>query len=131
MPDNFLGKDRVKRLHHRLGWYGRVYTDSYEGTDPATGRDLWTPDDTGTECVIRVEQVDQPAPLELQGEGEEHTADAVIIVDPDEVTVNDGTGDFDRASEIVDESTGERYRVLRIRNEHSGVLRCDCEIMTQ
>lgn len=131
MPDLFSGKERIKRLHNRLGWIGRVYTDTYQGSDPDTGRDMWNEDETGESAVIRVEGANQPQAIPGTGTGEEHTADAVVIIDPDEVNVTDGNGDFVRASEIFDPSTGTRYRVNRVRDEHSGVVRCDCEIMTE
>lgn len=130
MPDGFPGKVPVKQLHYELGWEGRVFTDEYLGTDPGTGRDTWEEDDVGQPAIIRVERYDQPQTLLGAGSGEEHTAEAVIIVDPSEVDVTDGAGDFSRPSEIVDLSTNTRFRVLRKRDEHSGVLRLDCEVMT-
>lgn len=113
-----------------MGWEGTVYTDEYAGENPDTGRDQWNEDTTGTPCTIRVESGNrQPAQMESAG-GETTSFDTFIVVDPDEVTVNDGRAQNERPSDIVDESTGVRYEVVRVRNPHNGLLVCECRSET-
>lgn len=117
----------VKDLLHQSGWPGTVYNDdgSTSGGD-WVDRGTETDDfDAGTAITIRVEWP-RAANTVRSPSGREISGDVIIVVDPDEATFTSGDEET-LPSEIVDEDSGERYRVLRVIDEHTGVLRLDCE----
>lgn len=122
----------IRDLLHQSGWDGTVYNYTQDTSgggdwyDDTGGGDAGWVEDSGTAITIRVEWGTAPEEV-VDGSGREILGDAVIAVDPTEATFTDGGGEDDRASEIVDEDSGTRYRILRIRDEHHGVLILDCE----
>ncbi|MDL5361353.1 hypothetical protein [Halalkalicoccus sp. NIPERK01] len=130
----------VRNLHQQAGWPGTVYNhapaddgsgDWYD--DSGGGDDGWIEDD-GVSLTIRVEVGTAPNIIRSSG-GREITGDATVTVDPTDHP--DGKGAFTngnatdrKATEIVDEDSGDRYRVLRVMDEHNGVLLLDCDLLT-
>lgn len=144
MPTNpFQQTQATTDLHHTLGWPGIVYNDtgSTDSGDWVTRSAEENDFDDGTEITIRIEWPRNPKERR-DASGREIWGDCVIIVDPSEATFTAGTEDMD-ASEIVDVRKGygmtygtsyggptQRYRVLRVRDSHTGLLRLDCEELT-
>ena len=129
----------VRDLHQQAGWPGTVYTytpdDSGEGSwyDDTGGSDDGWIEDSET-VTIRVETSTSPSVVRSAG-GREITSDAAITVNPTEHSggtdaFTAGDGDDRKATEILDEDSGKRYRTTRVNDEHIGVLVLDCELLT-
>lgn len=137
----------VQDLHNQAGWSGTVYnevvsSDDGDWVDRSAETVTW---DDGTDITIRIEASRQPDDRR-DASGRVVFGDVVIIVgrDPTDGYTQGGYaeggygtdalftgGDETRAaSEIVDDRTGQRYRVLRVRDQRTGVLRLDCEELT-
>ena len=131
----------IRSLHQQAGWQGTVYNytpaesdgSSSDWVDDSGGSDEgW--DESSTSVTIRVETGTAPDVIRGAG-GREITGDATITVDPSEHPdgedgFTNGQGDQNRATEIVDEDSNERYQVNRVMDEHSGLLLLDCELQT-
>lgn len=122
----------VKWQHDFAGRPATVYTDEFDGYD--RGQPTWVEDTTGTECTIRLEYPRARAqtgmaddPRDMTGTGFNTDNDAVIVFDPDEVTVHDGIPETQRASIIHDHQTDIRFRVVRVRDENGPLHLADCE----
>ena len=132
-------QDNIRDLHQQAGWQGAIYTYSPADTDGewwedggGTTGDGWN--ETTEPATIRVQFGTAPSVVRGAG-GREITGDATITVDPSEhpggeAAYTNGDGEDNRATEIVDEDSGKRYRVLRVEDEHSGVLLLDAELLT-
>lgn len=123
--------EHVRDLHHQAGWPGVVYNYTADTTagnwhDDTGGTDSGWTEDSGTAITIRIEWPTAPDAAR-DASGRDVIGDALIDVDPTEATFSDGEGEDERASELVDSDSGARYRVLRVRDEHTGVLRLDCK----
>lgn len=130
-------QEPVRDVHHQAGWPGTVYsyTPAGSGTgewydDTGGGDEGWT-SDGGVAVTIRVETSTAPS-SERGPSGRVVEGDAVVIVDPTEhpggkAAFTDGAGEDERATEVVDEASGQRYRALRVVDEHTGVLLLDSE----
>ena len=129
----------VRDLHQQAGWPGTIY--SYTPDDSGGGN--WY-DDTGggdsgwvehsESLTIRVETSTSPSVLRGAG-GREITGDAAITVDPTdhsggEDAFTNGEGADKRATEIVDEDSGKRYKATRVEDEHNGLLIIQAELLT-
>lgn len=126
----------VRQLHEMRSWPGTAHTYT-----PADSDGEWWEDGGGT-TGDGWNETDQPvdiavdfgtAPSVVRGPGgREITGDAAVTVDPSdhpggEAAFQNGGGDGNRATEITDGDSGTRYRVLRVEDDHSGVLILDCE----
>ena len=128
----------VRDLHQQAGWPGTIYSytpdDSGDGSwydDTGGGDDGWIED--SETVTIRVETSTSPSVTRNAG-GREITGDAAITVDLTEhssgaAAFTNGDGVDERATEIVDEDSGTRYRTTRVDDDHSGVLVLDCEVL--
>ncbi len=120
----------IRDLHHRAGWSATAYndagnTESGDWVDRSSDTNDY---DDGTAITIRIEW--GPEAQESRGaSGREITGDAVIVVDPDEATFTAGDEET-QATEIVDQDSKKRYRVLRVMDQQTGVLRLDCKRQT-
>lgn len=130
----------VRQLHQQAGWSGWAINYAPDGSgggswyDDTGGSDSGWIDDGGEPITIRVETGTAPDVIRNAG-GREITGDATITVDPSEhpgghEAFTNGAGENNRATEIVDEDSGERYQVNRVLDEHSGLLLLDCELLT-
>lgn len=142
MPSGPFGaiQGHVSDLHQQAGWPGTAinYQPASDGSgdwfdDTGGGDDGWV-DDGGEPITIRVDIGTAPDVIRRSG-GREITGDATVTVDPsDHPAGNDGftngNGTDRKATEIVDEDSGYRYRVNRVMDEHHGLLLLDCDLLT-
>lgn len=131
----------LRELHQMAGWSGTAINYSPSGTtnppwyDDTGGGDAGWDADGGVSITIRLIFGTAPRTSRGTGGGREITGDAEIAVDPSEHPAGKGgftagEGEENRATEIVDEDSGQRYRVLRVDDEHSGILVLDVEQLT-
>lgn len=128
----------VQGLHQQAGWPGTVYNytpvDTTSGGnwyDDTGGGDEGWESDGGEAVTIRIETDVAPEVVRGAG-GRVIEGDVIVVVDPSDHSAGkagftDGKGEDARATEIVDEDSGERYRVLRVIDQHTGILRLDSE----
>lgn len=125
-PLDYL-QQQTQQLLDDTGWQATVYNYTKDTTDGAewyeeTTDTEWVEDD-GTTATIRVE----PINVNYQNDesGTRLSGQATVYVQPD-VPISDGVGEDERASEIVDETTGVRYEVRAQRVQHNGTIRLRC-----
>lgn len=123
----------VRDLHWMAGWNGTVFNgdgsyfddaggDWVDGSGDPTLADHY---DAGTDATIRIEA--RRAPTDTRSDASREVyGDVVVIADPSEVDLTSGD-EATLPSIIRDDRTGELYRVLRVRDENTGLLRADCE----
>lgn len=122
-----IGEHTIKLLH-MSGHEGVVYNYSRRSGErewyEETIESEWI-EDSGTPITIRVTHDSNELTRGISGRTLQ--GDASIAVDPSEATFTYGAGENERASEVVDQRSGDRYRVTRIVNDHGGVWELDCE----
>lgn len=100
-----------------------IHNDTFLGEDPDEGTFQWD-DEAPFDVQGRVLQNQRPME-EGDNSSQQVTGEYHIFV-PSTTDVRDGRGDNEvRASEIVD-SSGNIYDVIRVTDEHNGLIRCQC-----
>lgn len=117
----------VTDLHHQAGWIATVYNDAGSAeSDDWVDRSSETDDYTsGTDVTIRIEWSTETKEVR-DAAGRETFSEVVIVGDPAEANYTAGD-DTTLATEIEDTRNGNRYRVLRVRDQDTGLVRMDAE----
>lgn len=113
----------VERLHKQISRELTVF--SYDWDDAASQNEYadgdWNESSESVTGTVRNGGSDFVA----DESGAEVTHDANIWLRPDSIDVNLGTADRSRATEILDSTTGQRYRVVGLSNEDS-LVKVEC-----
>lgn len=127
MTANYFDKTNpaIRRAHKR---FARPFTVSNFEWDDTAGSNAyadgdWIETTTTVQATVRVPSMES---YDTDARGIDADVAGHVFVDPTEVDVTDGEDENTRATEFVDSTAGDRYKVINYRDE-GGLLRCVCE----
>lgn len=123
-----LESDITPHAREALDLFGESITiqnQAYLGDDPDEGTAQW---DTPTETTVQGRILENQRPMEsTDGSTQRMTGEYHIFVASD-VDIRDGLqSDETRASRVID-SDGDSYDILRVTDEHNGLIRCQASM---
>lgn len=106
---------------HLFGETITIHNDTFLGEDPNEGTFEWD-DEAPFDVQARVLQNQRPME-EGDNSSQQITGEYLIFV-PSDADIRDGRGDNQERASVVVDSSGDRYDVIRVTDEHNGLIRC-------
>lgn len=102
-----------------------IHNQSYDGQHPQENTAQWV-DESPFDVQGRV--VENQRPMEESGSSSQQVTGEYHIFVDSEVDVRDGRLSDEIRASVIEDSDGNTYDVLRITDEHNGLIRCQCSM---